>query len=104
MSAGDVIAERYVVTRPLGAAAFSRTVAATDAASGHLPVCLKVIRSNKDFFDQSLDEIKLLQVSLASYCICVWQELAVMMLASVNSKLKLKLVGSCSSGLSAALL
>ena len=26
-----------------------------------LSVCLKVIKNNKDFFDQSLDEIKLLQ-------------------------------------------
>lgn len=26
-----------------------------------MSVCLKIIKNNKDFFDQSLDEIKLLQ-------------------------------------------
>ena len=61
LTAGDRIADRYTVTRHLGSAAFSRAVAATDAARDGAPVCLKVIRSNKDFFDQSLDEIKLLQ-------------------------------------------
>jgi serine/threonine protein kinase len=58
---GDVIAERYVVNRPIGSAAFSRAVAAMDLSDDSHPVCLKVIRSNKDFFDQSLDEIKMLQ-------------------------------------------
>lgn len=53
---GDVIAQRYRVTRPLGSAAFSRAVAAIDVHTGE-HVCLKVIRSNKDFFDQSLDEV-----------------------------------------------
>lgn len=55
---GDVIAQRYRVTRPLGSAAFSRAVAAIDVHSGE-HVCLKVIRSNKDFFDQSLDEVRI---------------------------------------------
>lgn len=53
---GDVIAQRYRVTLPLGSAAFSRAVAAVDIHTGD-HVCLKVIRSNKDFFDQSLDEV-----------------------------------------------
>lgn len=52
---------RYTVTKHLGHAAFSRAVAAVDAVTGQC-MCLKVIRSNKDFFDQSLDEIKLLQM------------------------------------------
>jgi dual specificity tyrosine-phosphorylation-regulated kinase 2/3/4 len=57
-----VIAERYTVTKHIGSAAFSRAVAAVDShANGEL-VCLKIIRANKDFFDQSLDEIKLLQI------------------------------------------
>jgi len=30
-----------------------------DRKTGHL-VCVKIIRNNKDFFDQGLDEIKLL--------------------------------------------
>lgn len=54
---GDIIAQRYRVTKPLGSAAFSRAVAAVDLQEGE-QVCLKVIRSNKDFFDQSLDEVR----------------------------------------------
>jgi hypothetical protein len=52
LAIGDVIAERYVVTKALGSAAFSRAVAAADLQADNEPVCLKVIRSNKDFFDQ----------------------------------------------------
>ncbi len=44
----------------LGAAAFSRAVQATDIQTGSL-VCLKIIKNNKDYLDQSLDEIKLLK-------------------------------------------
>ena len=44
----------------LGAAAFSQAVQALDTATGAL-VCLKIIKNNKDYFDQSLDEIKLLR-------------------------------------------
>jgi len=33
----------------------------TPLAQDGVPVCLKIIKNNKDFFDQSLDEIKLLQ-------------------------------------------
>ena len=47
---------RYTVTKHLGHAAFSRAVAAVDSVTG-MSTCLKVIRSNKDFFDQSLDEV-----------------------------------------------
>ena len=43
----------------LGAAAFSKAVQALDIQAGRL-VCLKIIKNNKDYFDQSLDEIKLL--------------------------------------------
>ena len=43
----------------LGAAAFSKAVQALDIKAGRL-VCLKIIKNNKDYFDQSLDEIKLL--------------------------------------------
>jgi hypothetical protein len=48
------------VTDFLGAAAFSRAVQATDIQTGSL-VCLKIIKNNKDYLDQSLDEIKLLK-------------------------------------------
>jgi serine/threonine protein kinase len=44
----------------LGSAAFSQAVQALDVATGSL-VCLKIIKNNKDYLDQSLDEIKLLR-------------------------------------------
>ena len=44
----------------LGAAAFSKAVQALDLKTDQL-VCLKIVNNNKDYFDQSLDEIKLLQ-------------------------------------------
>ncbi|KAL0401213.1 UNVERIFIED_CONTAM: DYRK-family kinase pom1 [Sesamum latifolium] len=56
----SVIARRYCVTEFLGSAAFSRVVQAHDLYSG-MDVCLKIIKNDKDFFDQSLDEIKLLK-------------------------------------------
>ncbi|KAK4433271.1 Dual specificity tyrosine-phosphorylation-regulated kinase mbk-1 [Sesamum alatum] len=56
----SVIAGRYYVTEFLGSAAFSRVVQAHDLYSG-MDVCLKIIKNDKDFFDQSLDEIKLLK-------------------------------------------
>lgn len=57
---GDIIAGKYKVLDLLGQAAFSRAVQAIDISTGAL-VCLKIIKNNKDYFDQSLDEIKLLQ-------------------------------------------
>eukprot|EP01006_Ploeotia_vitrea_P028932 TRINITY_DN61571_c0_g1_i1.p1 TRINITY_DN61571_c0_g1~~TRINITY_DN61571_c0_g1_i1.p1 ORF type:complete len:1030 (-),score=224.02 TRINITY_DN61571_c0_g1_i1:159-3248(-) len=57
---GCIIAGRYQILEQLGAAAFSRAVQCVDLKTGQL-VCIKIIRNNKDFFDQSLDEIKLLQ-------------------------------------------
>lgn len=56
----DLIAGRYQVMDFLGSAAFSRAVQALDLQTGSL-VCLKIIKNNKDYFDQSLDEIKLLR-------------------------------------------
>ena len=44
----------------LGSAAFSKAVQAVDLKTNQL-VCLKIVNNNKDYFDQSLDEIKLLQ-------------------------------------------
>ncbi|KAK9742347.1 hypothetical protein RND81_03G165800 [Saponaria officinalis] len=55
-----VIAGRYFVTEFLGSAAFSKAVQAHDIQTG-IDVCLKIIKNDKDFFDQSLDEIKLLK-------------------------------------------
>ena len=56
----SVIASRYYVTEYLGSAAFSKVVQAHDLHMG-VDVCLKIIKNDKDFFDQSLDEIKLLK-------------------------------------------
>lgn len=56
----SVIAGRYQILQYLDSAAFSRAVRCLDLKHGH-EVCIKIIRNSKDFFDQSLDEIKLLQ-------------------------------------------
>ncbi|KAJ0570349.1 putative dual-specificity kinase CMGC-DYRK-PRP4 family [Helianthus annuus] len=56
----SVIGGRYQVTEYLGSAAFSKAVQAHDLHTG-MDVCVKIIKNNKDFFDQSLDEIKLLK-------------------------------------------
>lgn len=47
----------------IGKAAFSTALECRDLRRerGRDAVCLKVINNNKEFFDQSLDEIKLLQ-------------------------------------------
>lgn len=56
----SIIAGRYCVTEYLGSAAFSKVVQAQDLLTG-VDVCLKIIKNDKEFFDQSLDEIKLLK-------------------------------------------
>jgi serine/threonine protein kinase len=56
----SVIAGRYRINEYLGSAAFSKVVRAHDLRTG-VDVCLKIIKNDKDFFDQSLDEIKLLK-------------------------------------------
>ncbi|KFK36900.1 hypothetical protein AALP_AA4G187400 [Arabis alpina] len=55
-----VIGGRYYITECIGSAAFSKVVQAQDLQNG-VDVCLKIIKNDKDFFDQSLDEIKLLK-------------------------------------------
>jgi hypothetical protein len=57
---GDLIAGRYRVQSFLGSAAFSSALSCVDESTG-AEVALKVIKNNKDFVDQSLDEIKLLR-------------------------------------------
>ncbi|WOL07264.1 hypothetical protein Cni_G16004 [Canna indica] len=44
----------------LSSAAFSEVVQAHDLHT-RMDVCLKIIKNDKDFFDQSLDEIELLK-------------------------------------------
>lgn len=56
----SIVAGRYQVMEYLGSAAFSKAVQALDLQTGML-VCMKIIKNSKDFFDQSLDEIKLLK-------------------------------------------
>ncbi|CAM9741327.1 unnamed protein product, partial [Sphacelaria rigidula] len=60
---GSLVAGRYEVCGYIGTAAFSTALHCRDLRRrrGEDSVCLKVIKNNKDFFDQSLDEIKLLQ-------------------------------------------
>jgi len=56
----DIIAGRYEITQYLGSAAFSRAIQCLDKKTNKM-VCIKIIKNTKDFFDQCLDEIKLLK-------------------------------------------
>lgn len=55
----SVIAGRYKVVEFLGSAAFSKAIQCLDTFTDEM-VCLKIIENNKDYIDQSIDEIKLL--------------------------------------------
>ena len=55
----NLIAGRYQILGYLGNAAFSKAVKCLDTKDNIL-VCLKIIENNKNYFDQSLDEIKVL--------------------------------------------
>ncbi|CAG9331314.1 unnamed protein product [Blepharisma stoltei] len=57
----SVIAGRYQVIEYLGSAAFSKALQCLDMLTKQL-VCVKVIENNKDYVDQSLDEIKILRL------------------------------------------
>lgn len=69
---GEIVANRFQIADLLGKATFSRAVRAYDlhqpvrdeegALVGYAEVCLKIINNSKEFFDQSLDEIRLLQL------------------------------------------
>lgn len=56
----STIAGRYQILEYLGSAAFSKAIQCLDLVTGQM-VCMKVIENNKDYFDQSIDEIKLLR-------------------------------------------
>jgi len=56
----SVIGARYQILEYLGSAAFSRAVQCVDLETNKM-VCMKIIKNDKDFLDQSLDEIKLLK-------------------------------------------
>ena len=57
---GSLIAGRYRVMEFLGAASFAKCVHVKDLKK-NIHCCLKIIENNKDFIDQSVDEIKLLR-------------------------------------------
>ena len=57
-----MVAGRYKIISFLGSAAFSKCVKAVDTQNGDREVCLKIIKNDKDFVDQSLDEIKILKL------------------------------------------
>jgi hypothetical protein len=56
----SLIASRYQVLEYLGSAAFSKAIKCLDILENRV-VCLKIIENNKDYVDQSIDEIKLLR-------------------------------------------
>lgn len=56
----SLIAGRYQVLDYLGSAAFSKAIKCLDIVDNKI-VCLKIIENNKDYVDQSIDEIKLLR-------------------------------------------
>ena len=60
-SNGTVVAGRYRIVGYLGSAAFSKAMRALDLQRGK-EVCLKIIKNEKDYVDQSLDEIKMLLI------------------------------------------
>lgn len=55
-----LVAGRYRIVEYLGSAAFSKAIQCVDEVTNQ-HVCLKIIENNKDYFDQSIDEIKVLQ-------------------------------------------
>jgi serine/threonine protein kinase len=56
----STVAGRYQILEYLGSAAFSKAIQCRDLVTDKL-VCMKIIENNKDYFDQSIDEIKLLK-------------------------------------------
>lgn len=67
LKAGDVLMGRYEVVSVLGSGVFAKVVKAKDLLSQTEELtCLKVISNNKDFIDQSFDEMKLLKLIKAN--------------------------------------
>jgi serine/threonine protein kinase len=56
----EVIAGRYQIVSVLGQAQFSKAVQVLNLDDGQY-YCMKIISNNKDYIDQSIDEIKLLK-------------------------------------------
>ncbi|KAE9230371.1 hypothetical protein PF004_g10510 [Phytophthora fragariae] len=58
--AGALIGNRYKVEMAIGEAVFSRTYKCIDTTTEQ-SVCLKIIKNNKEYFDQGVDEIRVLE-------------------------------------------
>lgn len=61
----SIIAGRYQVVEFLGSAAFSKAIQCLDLITKEM-VCLKIIENNKEYMDQSVDEIKILKYANAN--------------------------------------
>ncbi|KAL3670549.1 hypothetical protein V7S43_004863 [Phytophthora oleae] len=57
---GTLIGDRYKVEMAIGEAVFSRTYKCIDTTTSQA-VCLKIIKNNKEYFDQGIDEIRILE-------------------------------------------
>lgn len=57
---GALIGGRYKVEMAIGEAVFSRTYKCVDTTTEH-SVCLKIIKNNKEYFDQGVDEVRVLE-------------------------------------------
>ena len=78
LSEGYVVAGRYIIESMVGEASFNTAWKAIDRrpSGTNKRVCLKVIKNNKDFFDQSMDEIdalvRTLRATLMSITYCAY--------------------------------
>lgn len=63
---GNIVAGRYKVELAIGEAVFSRTYKCIDLQTNQR-VCLKIIKNNKEYFDQGIDEIRVLEY-IAKHC------------------------------------
>lgn len=67
LKVGEVLMGRYEVMGVLGSGVFARVIKAKDLLSPTEELtCFKIVSNNKDFLDQSLDEIKLLRLIKAN--------------------------------------
>jgi hypothetical protein len=64
---GDILLGRYEIAAILGSGVFAKVVKVKDLLSETEEMtCFKIVSNNKDFLDQSLDEIKLLKLIKAN--------------------------------------
>ncbi|TMW55132.1 hypothetical protein Poli38472_013894 [Pythium oligandrum] len=63
---GNLIGGRYRVQLEIGEAVFSRTYKCQDVTTNQV-VCLKILKNSKEYFDQGVDEIRILQY-IAARC------------------------------------